>query len=329
MKKIIIICILVFSISACTPFRHPLEKRLENGDIPQFNGYISPISVPIQPMYSPVTSDFNYSQAMKISGNEGSKTFNETEYIEMTGRTKIAKLGDLLTWDLYVNKIIIGGETLSFPNHNWIEIRMLTDKFGEVREVEITSPALIAANMKKKEMDEFIASISESMNLFTGVFPKNPVRSGDYIFKADKSFILKQLSKIGVNHIDNEFKYIIKGWGYLNNNKVIVASINEIMNLDVSKIFESNADVVAAKAAYDKARADLVKAYPNSVDLRISAPSDIEMLILMKISGYILIDPESFRIIDSNIFVEVNMSSPSGNMKMSAKGLMHMSAKLK
>lgn len=321
LKKTVIIYILVFSIIACAPIRSPLEKRLENGDIPQFNEYISPMYVPIQPMYSPVTFDFNYSVAMNISVTVQSSTQNQTEYFEITGSQKIAKLGDLLTRDLNVNKVSKGSDTISL--NQLLEVRMLTDKFGEVHEIEVTAPALIASNIEQKKIDEFIASVRESMKGYATILPKNPVRSGDSIFKMDKSLWSKVMAEFGDNiNIDNNFEYKIKGWSYFNKNKVIVASIDEIMNLDVSKMLEANADLVAAKAAVDKAAANLAA-------LGIDEPLGIEKLILiMKISGYCLYDPESFQIVDGYTLVTVN-TPPSEHIKISVKILIHQSAKLK
>ena len=99
-KSIMILFFLPFLIMACATTQTPLQKKLLTNSTPQFNGYITKIYKPIQPMYKPVESNFKLSISMvDLEIPKNSSTKKSTEYLEIAGNCKIEKLGDLLTWE--------------------------------------------------------------------------------------------------------------------------------------------------------------------------------------------------------------------------------------
>ncbi len=109
-RKSILIILLSLVIVGCTTTQSSIQKRLSIGGVPQFNEYISPMTVPIQPMYKPVTLNFKIEMAMNFSVTENSSTKKKDEYLKMTGKYKIKKLGDMLTWNLVVDEINTNGK---------------------------------------------------------------------------------------------------------------------------------------------------------------------------------------------------------------------------
>ena len=220
LKKPFLIFLLSLSIGACTTTQSTLQRKLSIGGIPQFNEYISPMTVPIQPMYKPVVMDFKYEVAINLNITENSSTTSVDQYFDMTGKYEIRRLGNLLTWDIVVKKLTTGGKTLS-PNRAIIEARMLMDKFGKVQEIEATSPAF-GAKLDQVEKDEFINSMKKSVQQLSFSLPKNPVRSGDPLIKVPNNVLIEMLS-IDPGNIEGDLEHIIKGWGIFNEKKAMTA----------------------------------------------------------------------------------------------------------
>lgn len=235
LRKSIILILLSFSMVACTATQSSLKKRLLIGGLPQFNEYISPMTVPVQPMYRPCVLKFKYEMAINFYISENSSTKNVDQYFKMVGKYQIQKLGDMLTWDLIVNKLITNGETIA-PNRALIEARMLTDIFGRIQEIEATSPAL-SSNMEQKKIDEFINSMKQSIKKISVGLPEKPVRSGDSIIKINKNSFLDMVPEFQNNiKMDDEIAYIIKGWSFFNGRKIIVASMDEVITTDIDGV---------------------------------------------------------------------------------------------
>ena len=268
MKNKYLSLIVAFFIFSCSPIKTPLEQKLLDGEMPSFNSYISPITVPIQPEYSPVKANFTYSIATFMSITENNQVKNKSEYLKMTGKTKISNIADQLVWDIDINTVVSEGKTVS-PKQSLASLRLLTDKYGKMNEIELSSPALIAANVDHKEIDEFLKTIRSSMETFGSILPNTPVNSGDPITKIDKNTMLKILEEDAQNiNMENDLKYIIDGWSVFNDKKVIVASIDQNFSIEMK----------------------------NNVNLNF----------YMK--GYNLFDSDTFQVIDGNLLIITEVS---------------------
>jgi len=235
LRKSIILILLSFSMAACTATQSSLKKRLLIGWVPQFNEYISPMTVPVQPMYRPCVFKFKSEMAANFYVTENSSTEKVNQYIKMEGKCKIQKLGDMLTWDLIVNKVVTNNETIA-PNHALVQARMLTDMFGKIQEIEATSPAL-SSNIEQEKIDKFVKSMKQSIKKISAGLPENPVRSGDSIIKINKSSLLAMEPEFQNDiKMDGEIAYIIKGWSFFNGKKVIVASMYHVITTDIDGV---------------------------------------------------------------------------------------------
>lgn len=232
LKKLFLIFLLSLSIGACATTQSTLQKKMSIGGVPQFNEYISPITIPIQPMYSPAVINFKQEIATNFDVTENSSTKSMHSYVDIAGKYEIKKLGDMLTWDFVINKMTANGKKLS-PNLALFEARLLTDEFGKIQEIETTSPAL-SSSLDQEELAESVDAMKETLKQFSCSLPKNPVRSGDTLMKIDNSNFLAMFSDDeGSVDMEGDLEQIIKGWGYFNEKKVIVTSVDKVINFKV------------------------------------------------------------------------------------------------
>ena len=226
-KSIMILLFIPFLIMACATTQTPLKKKLLTNSTPQFNGYITKIYKPIQPMYKPVESNFKLSISMvDLEIPKNSSTKKSTEYLEIAGNCKIEKLGDLLTWEYKLIEVTADGKTTTFKDLPVIG-RILADKFGKIQETESMHPNFRDPNISPKKKDASIKWIHKASYY---PLPTNPIRSGDPIVKIEYN-----VSEIDTElwkdfRIYNDGELIIDGWGFFNEKKVMVASINEIID---------------------------------------------------------------------------------------------------
>lgn len=158
-----------------------------------------------------------------------------TDYTFVEGKCKIAKLGEMLTWEMIVDKMLLKGKTIS-PSLPLIEARILTDKHGVIKEVEASSPSL-APKADQKVIDEFVESMKDSVKRPCISLPMSPVHTGDVITKISKDTFLKMMPLIKANYtMNDEIAYIVQGWSYYKNKKVIVATINETITVELKGI---------------------------------------------------------------------------------------------
>ena len=268
-RNLIIFSAIIIFIAACQSTHPPIQKF----GVPKYNEYITPISVPFQPEYTSVSTRFKMSVTMDLSIIDKSLAKNKTENIEMVGSAKISKLADFLTWEVNVKKLVTNGKTIS-PNKSLVAARIFTDKFGKVHDLELSSPALLGSNVDQKEIDNFIKSMRQSMKSFGAVLSEKPVITGDPITKIDKTILSKMIEEIGSNSpIDNDIECIVKGWGMFNKKRVIVASVDDEINIEIKK----------------------------NENLQI------------RLNGYSLFDPDSFQVVDSGLLIVMNTQSSKEN----------------
>ena len=227
-KSIIILFFLPFLIMACATTKTPLQKKLFTDSTPQFNGYISKIYEPIQPIYKPVESNFKLSISIDFAETKNSSTDKFTKYIEITGIYKIEKLGDLLTWEYKSINITVDGKTVTLKGSPAF-CRILMDRFGNIQEIELMHPNFSVPNISPKKKSELINYFKIIHKITYPPLSTNTVRSGDPIVK---------IRAHNVSEIDTELRkdfrrydgleYIVNGWSFFNKKKVIVASINKI-----------------------------------------------------------------------------------------------------
>ena len=279
---------LIFFLMACASTNYLIEKELRDSKTPKYDGPITPIVIPIQAEYTPVKIEFKVSTSMSMSDMINGSIVNDTSHLETVGKKEVLKLGELLTWDISINKLITNRDTLA-PNTAIVSLRVLTDKYGNIHESEIMSSFLDGSSVNKKVRDNLIEGIRKSMKVF-GVAPiltNVPLRSGDTIMEIDKALFAEMMETTEENvSFTKELKWKVDGWSYFNKRRVIVTSIDD------------------DAAIYYK-------------DYRL----DIE------VKGYCIFDPESFQIIDGKTLFLMN-APLRNNDYFSTKAFSHHSSRL-
>jgi hypothetical protein len=153
---------------------------------------IFPVTIPIQMAYKPAKIDF------KLSAKD-----EKNRDITFTGNMIITKMSQSLLWQKKIN----------LRPGVFIEIRMITDERGHVKEWEPPTINIPLKEEEKKEFDSLVNGIKN--NTFMGdEFPINPVISGDEIFTFQSN-----------DESDTEVRGKLEGWTYENNQKVLYVSL--------------------------------------------------------------------------------------------------------
>jgi hypothetical protein len=203
-----------------------MKRKLVTGEIPKFEGPITSISTPVQLEHKPAKYNFTLTQAVK----EGDKRIIERS---LRGSSTLSPLGDLLVWEVKVSTIKVGRSRVT-PDVPIVASRILTNKYGEFNEQDLSFPALEKIDSAPAEGTR---DFNEMFNLIKYVFlgfplgfPTEPVRSGDIIIipraKALKRMqnALPQLRRWSGGE---DIEVILKGRSYLNGKRVFVAGADE------------------------------------------------------------------------------------------------------
>ena len=269
-SRFIIMITLAVCISSCAKIDPPAIKQLDNITAPKYSGHITPISIPIQPMYKPVEAKTELTQiSYAIVKEDDSSAQKDSSSINIWADIKIKNMGNLLVWDVNINKMKVNGELID-PSVNVAEFRFLSDRYGEIKESETTAPELERLNKNHQAIEDSIATMRNLMMKTNTVLPKNPIKTGDIYLRVENSYIVDLMDSLiqedgmefdGV--VDGSMKYIVEGWGFLGGKKVVVLSVDEFL----------------------------------SVKQHIAYQEDV--LIRITINGYGLVDPESFQLLEN------------------------------
>lgn len=212
---VIILSILMVLVSSCVS---STKRKLVTGEIPKFEGSITPISTPIQLEHKPAKYNFTFKQAVK----EGEGRIKERS---LRGNSTVSPLGDLLLWEVKISSIKLGSRSVATAIPI-IESRILANKYGEFKEQKLSFPALEKIDSAPAEgTGDFISMFNSFRNEFLG-FPSEPVRSGDIIIIPRATALkriqdtLPQLKKWSGGE---DIKIILRGRSYFRGKRVFVA----------------------------------------------------------------------------------------------------------
>lgn len=228
----IIVCVLL--ICSCAS---PLKKRLVTGEIPKYTGPLTPISIPVQLEYKPakykMVSSSVYSAS--VTADEGSAN-EKHESIEqessMSAVMHITKIGDLLTSILTVKEVTENYQTVK-SDIPFFEVKLLIDRYGNIKESEISAPFFEQPHIKAKIEADKIEKTKEMMKKMlkhAPSLPQEPVVTGSILFETNISELLSDLIPyVPLRGLIKERpKSIVKGWGYFNGRKVMVSTIDYV-----------------------------------------------------------------------------------------------------
>lgn len=194
----------VFLLIACAA---PLKQTVIENENPEYEGLISPISIPITPEYKPAKYRIELS-SVTVSDKVSME-------ISIIGFWTISPLEDSLSSDTSINITSVKRNGRSvFGTAPVMNIRVLMTRHGEVEEVECFSSAF----EDQKQLDEFCNNMRNEAMRTAGLLNKKPVRTGDWIIRAP----------IG----DEFFDILVKGYGFLGDKRVIVAEYDDCIYVE-------------------------------------------------------------------------------------------------
>jgi hypothetical protein len=241
------------------------------GGVPRFAQPVEPILAPIQPRYKPTSVHFTYAMAMYAQVGNAPTPREALRYFEMAGENHITKLGDLLSWHMRVKRMVAAGETIA-PGPDLIEARLLMDRFGTILDIEIASPVTDAPGPKHQAATALIMSTKAALQKVGTFLPRHPIRSGDAIVKIDRSTFGDLLAGFKAHvKLTKDLEYILLGWSRFQGKRVLVAAIDERLNVALAR----DAD------------------------------------LWVKVDGYYLFDAETFQIVNGDVLWVIAPQHPS------------------
>lgn len=266
-----VLWVLFFALTACAI---PLKQRLLSGDVPRYKGRIDPVKIPITPEYKPAEVKFNATTA-----GLNSERFTE---ISTRGKYSVHRMRNLLRWNLMVQSLKTGNRTIT-PYLPIMESRLLSEKNGKTKEVDLTFPAFEEESGEKgagpREINALIAGWPYS---FFTVLSPYPVRSGDILFSAPVRDCLPEhlrdwLSNIMGTQLEiakadarGAFHTTLLGRNVYKGKKVIAGELKE----PVSLIFNNSEALKAELKGYVLLDADTLQPLKGEILLTVPIKDD-------------------------------------------------------
>ena len=207
-----LICIiLLFLLSSCAS---PLKKDLLSADGVQFQGDVTPIQEPIQPMYRPAFMKIKLSSLHRVKstlrnwedfkkrnkiikddmlalgysreqvdtllrslfhGLASKDQFEEISHeIKLIGESVMAETGDLFTCDIEIRKIQIGSKEIAL-DRPLLDLNILMDRYGSIEFFDLSLPALAEADVRAEMTEEEYERIVEITRHVTTVIKPLPM----------------------------------------------------------------------------------------------------------------------------------------------------------
>jgi len=286
-KEFGFLIIIIIFLSSCASLKR-LEQKLPKEELPHFEGFIIPISTPVELKYWPSCIDFQVStiEMAELSDLDICKLFfigqpmsriacekdveKFGDKVQITRETK-ATSGNItvthsrenLVWNIKTLQVTIEDREWK-PSLPINDIWVLSDCHGRVREIEISFPALEKADAPDipkpgtKRYKKAVKLFKQSLL----PLPEKPIVTGDALCSFSLSAIVGEMLAFwgeadGQNILPTledsrqTLKYEVKGWSYINDRKVLVADLDfsGTMKIEGETMNVKNAGFVLLDAA--------------------------------------------------------------------------------
>ena len=300
MKKPCLLFVIVFLAILTISCASPIKEKLFSRANPQFDGIVTPITIPIQFEYKPASGNFKLDTIVgAIVGNK--KYSDESSF---SGNFQVSRLGDSLIWNSKITRMKTGNNSFA-PTLPILDARLLTNKFGKIEESEISFPAFEKANIEENQRKKIYDDTKNALKNFGQSLPQTPIKSGDVLaVLMDKDQIeamvqhlwtsAPALSFDSAEHHD--INLILKGWSYYQNRKVLVGLVHDSL---------------------------LINAQP------ILSVQKSELNFHIKIIGYSLLDWETLHSVNDELLIDIDIFEASTGTSGILKGLTTYSFELK
>ncbi|MCK9262649.1 MAG: hypothetical protein M0R18_02415 [Deltaproteobacteria bacterium] len=285
MKKLYDLFILMnlLVIVSCTS-SYP-KQPLKEGDLPRYEGYITPITIPISLFYKPCS----YKTHVIFEDYSDQTFFNKKCVTNTNSRTTVERLGESLIWEINLMKLASKELNYSDSHTPLIHMRLLTDQLGRVKEHEVSSPALEEHNFPKEAIGTFIETVQPLVSSIILPLSDKTIISGDAlgIYYIDREDLKRTIS----NKINQGLK------------ERAIEDLSQIIELE----WEDCGVIVEGYCYFGNTKCILATLDCSSSLYIYGAP-----FIDLRIKGYYIVDPETFLIIKSEVMtIDKSLNMPT------------------
>lgn len=193
------------------------------GCTPKHSNITGDVSLPITPIMVPTTFSFSSFNTRMLHAESyttvGSKT---VAYMITDLSVKVNKIGEEYMWEMQTNELKTKQQNIK-SDIPIFDIRTLTDAFGNIKKMEISSPALTRKGVPfYPGSPRYEASKKGAENNMT-VLRDQAIKSGDILFYINPA----SLGNLRFEKSDLKIGPKLLGYSYLNGQKVVVAQISE------------------------------------------------------------------------------------------------------
>ena len=221
--------LLVFLLlNACAPTLTPVQEELLSKAMPMYEGQFSPIQVPFQLEYRPVTVKLAGHFAVHTSIRDKDEGFSG----ELYGRLRVSPKGDLLLWEFKLENAVLGEQKMTSSAPPLVQFRALRDRYGLTKEGELTITAMKAKSPEENlQVEELKALLLAQFKSLSAEVPTLPIQSGTPLLEIDMKPALQAFEKLWgsprYSPPKEKIGYSPRGFGSLKGRKVIVAVLDE------------------------------------------------------------------------------------------------------
>lgn len=211
-------------------------EAAEGVRFPVFDGTIIPIELPFQPEYGPHKSVMTFHL---VTEGKFAKEPPDKITLDMRIERLARKKGNNLEWTAEVKEMTILGKRLH-SRSPLLTARWNSTTNGVVDGFEVDLPGLREMAMRKEDglpnMSTGMADYDRAFRQFMHKqkLPDKPVISGSVLFTQQISDMVGELQGLTPAAAKGEVRYLVKGWGYYGDQKVLVAE----SKLDTPLVFE-------------------------------------------------------------------------------------------
>ncbi|MFO7740550.1 MAG: hypothetical protein R6V46_18885 [Desulfatiglandaceae bacterium] len=192
---------------------------------------MTPIEVPINPAYGPVTSTYSIQAKIQALGSRKKTLFS------MSGIYGVTRTGERLRWEFAIHHIKQGDQYIR-ADSPLVVARCLSDPQGKIMNMDMDFPAFEkAGTITKQQKKQLSAAFNNIQNFSPHLSPK-PIKTGDIFTKSPlnqlffgESPLFKREELAG-----KSLTSTLVGWGEYLGRKVGVTETNRTFQFEKSTI---------------------------------------------------------------------------------------------
>jgi hypothetical protein len=227
-RRFFLISLAGLLLGGCAQNPTLMQEELVSNPVPTYDGPFSPIQVPIQLDYKPVTMKLAGQFAIHTSVRDKDEIYSG----ELDGLLSVSPAGDLLLWDFGLENAVLGEEKIPCSTPPLIEFRSKRDKLGSTKESEIKIVGMkVSSSDRRHTFEEIRGLVKSQFRSLSAELPALPVQSGTLLLETDTTSVLQAFDRLWgsprCSPPKDKIGYTVRGLGSLKGRKVIVAVLQE------------------------------------------------------------------------------------------------------